>query len=130
MSELESRLLNWGLCMRDGYKQGRCRSIEHRYMREGILYNEERRQAKPCLDHLDADLIEAALRGVTVRLQQQVLRLEYVWKAPPAFTCRQLGIQQAKDNRHYLLELGKAHRAIAALLDAVSHHRKSQDMVL
>lgn len=93
-------------------------SIEHRYLPERLVgeTRETRQAPKLVLDHRDADKIEAAWRKVSERRLQQILRLHYIWKAPPSFICRRLAIKQARDDRHYVLELGKAHRAIWSLL--------------
>jgi hypothetical protein len=119
MNDVEDRLLNWGHAMRDGWRKGHCMSIEHRYLPERIVGEswESRQTAKLMIDHRDAAEVERAWRDISKRLYQQVLQMHYVWRSPPAFTCRRLAIQHSRDNRHYLLELGRAHTAILRLLE-------------
>lgn len=119
MSDLLDRLDNWGHCVRVHWRKGHCQSIEHRYQPERIVGEgwETRQTPKLILDHRDADLIEQAWRKVSDRKAQQVLKLAYVWRAAPGFICRRLGIQTHKDDTYYLLELGRAQRAIKRVLE-------------
>lgn len=124
MTELESRLENWGRVMRDSWRQGCCRSIEHRYVPErGIEAMESRQSPRPVLNRKDADLIEEAWRTIYFRRDKQVLKLAYVWRAPADFICRRLAIEVGQDGVGYQLALAKAQRAIKRELEDIPWRR-------
>lgn len=126
---IEERLENWGRVMRDKYTPHRCRSIEGRYVPERIVGEawEARRQPKTIPDVLDAFAVEDAWRRVTSR-HQKVLKFHYIWQASPAFICRRLSLPQDRENVGFLLELGRAQRAIRYILGHTAN--MVQDMAL
>ena len=122
MTDIEWRLENWGICQRVTWRRGHCQSAEHHYLPERIVGEawETKQAPKPVLDHKDAEVVEEAWRKLAERRHKNLLRLAYIWRAPPGFICRRLGLQNDKDGTGYLLELGRAHRAIKRLLEASS----------
>lgn len=134
MSDIELRLENWALAIRDPrpltyykndkgqevpyYSTGRCQSIESQYIPERIIGDgwEERREPKVAIDHRDAMLVEAAVRAMTLKMHQQLLRLYYVRRAPVGFICRLIGIRKNEDTLRFRSELDRAHRLVEALL--------------
>jgi hypothetical protein len=129
---IEDRLENWGLVMRVRRYPGRCRSIEHKYVPEKIVGDswETKRTPKPFIDQLDAIEVETAWRDLATRKQKNLLSLHYVYRAPPAFICRHVGIQQARDHRYFVENLKLAQWAIEQALDVVSHNKKTQPVAL
>jgi hypothetical protein len=61
-SRLHDRLCNWARWVADQRQQGRCRSIEHRYVPERIDNDERRKQISSIpMDIFDAARIESAI---------------------------------------------------------------------
>jgi hypothetical protein len=119
MSDVESRLENWGAALRERYFPHRCRSIEGRYVPERVVGDawESKRKPRPDLDLLDAYRVEAAWREVEPRILKNLLSLHYIRQAPRDFVCRRTGIKHDRHGTQYLIELHKAQSAILGLLE-------------
>lgn len=122
---LDERLDNWGRAQRLGGYSGRAiGSAEGRYRAAAPQANIERM----IIDETDAAEVERAW----VRLMpfdKDVLRLYYIWEAPPSLICRRLRIRYRPSSvlelaiAHAKHEIGKALKLISETKEAVRFRR-------
>ncbi|URF02806.1 hypothetical protein [Cupriavidus campinensis] len=111
---LDERLDNWGRAQRLGGYSGRAiGSAEGRYRASPPQANIERM----LIDEKDAEEVERAWARL-MPFDKDVLRLYYIWEAPPSLICRRLRIRYRPASvldlaiAHAKQEIGKALKAI------------------
>jgi hypothetical protein len=119
---LDERLDNWGRAQRLGGYSGRAiGSAEGRYRASPPQANIERM----LIDEQDAGEVERAWARL-MPFDKDVLRLYYIWEAPPHVICRRLRIRSRPAS---VLDLAVAHakREIGRVLKAIAETKSDID---
>lgn len=123
---LDERLDNWGRAQRLGGYSGRAiGSAEGRYRASPPQANIERM----LIDEKDAAEVEKGWARL-MPFDKDVLRLYYIWEAPPHLICRRLRIRARPTSvlelaiAHAKQEIGKALKAIAETKSHIEHRGK------
>ncbi len=88
------RLKNWSRYVTFGNSPGHCSSIEHKYIPESDLDNEEKRKPTTLTDSRDAIIVEKILTNPNFPIKSRKLIVnEYALHRNFRYTCRELGIR-------------------------------------
>lgn len=91
---MNDKIKNWSRWCSMGRVQGRCRSLEHRYIAESDLGRET--EAKLFTDILDAAKVEDCISNPNFpKKYRRLLINEYIHRKQYQQTCRELGIRYA-----------------------------------
>lgn len=123
---LDERLDNWGRAQRLGGHSGRAiGSAEGRYR----ATPPEANIARMLIDEADAAEVESAWKRL-MPFDKDVLRLYYIWEAPPHIMCRRLRIRYRPASvlelaiAHAKAEVAKALRSIREAHEAVANRQR------
>lgn len=123
---MDERLDNWGRAQRLGGYSGRAiGSAEGRYRASPPQANIERM----LIDEKDAAEVEKAWARL-MPFDKDVLRLYYIWEAPPHLICRRLRIRQRPTSvlelaiAHAKQEIGKVLKAFSDAATLIEQRRK------